>query len=37
MVEPGLVPMPEWQPDVEGRVKRNSAYYGFVGGVARKR
>ena len=26
MVEPGLVPMPEWHPDVEGQVKRNSTY-----------
>jgi hypothetical protein len=28
--------MPEWHPDIVGQVKRNSTYYGFVGGVARK-
>ena len=37
MVAPGLVPLPEWHPDVAGQIKRNSTYYGFVGGVARKR
>jgi len=36
LVEPGLVPLPEWRPDVHGSVKRNLTYYGFVGGVARK-
>jgi hypothetical protein len=36
LVEPGLVPLPEWHPDIVGQVKRNSTYYGFVGGVARK-
>jgi len=30
------VPLPEWQPVVEGTIKRNAAHYGFVGGVARK-
>jgi hypothetical protein len=37
MLEPGLVPLPEWRPDVQGQTKRNATYYGFVGGVARKR
>ena len=36
LVEPGLVPLPEWRPDIAGQVKRNSTYYGFVGGMARK-
>lgn len=36
LLEPGLVPMPEWRPDIGGQIKRNSTYYGFVGGVARK-
>jgi S-adenosyl methyltransferase len=36
LLEPGLVPLPEWRPDVTGQVKRNSTYHGFVGGVARK-
>ena len=36
MLEPGLVPLPEWRPAVAGAQKRNAAYHGFVGGVARK-
>jgi SAM-dependent methyltransferase len=36
LLEPGLVPLPEWRPDVNGKPRRNSTYYGFVGGVARK-
>ena len=36
LLDPGLVPLPEWRPDVRGQVKRNATYYGFVGGVARK-
>jgi hypothetical protein len=36
LLEPGLVPLPEWHPDIAGRTKRNSTHYGFVGGVARK-
>jgi len=36
LLEPGLVPMPEWRPDVAGQTERNSTYHGFVGGVARK-
>ncbi len=36
VLEPGLVPLPEWRPVVRGSQKRNATYYGFVGGVARK-
>ena len=36
LLEPGLVPLPEWRPDVRGRTRRNATHYGFVGGVARK-
>jgi len=36
LLEPGLVPLPEWRPVVQGRARRDATYYGFVGGVARK-
>jgi hypothetical protein len=36
VLEPGLVPLPEWRPDVRGEVGKNATYYGFAGGVARK-
>jgi hypothetical protein len=36
LLEPGLVPLPEWRPDSTGQTARDSTYYGFVGGVARK-
>ena len=36
LLPPGLVPLPEWRPDVAGQVKRNSTYHGFVAGLARK-
>ena len=36
MLEPGLVPLPEWRPAVRGSTRRNATYHGFVGGVARK-
>ena len=36
LLEPGLVPLPEWRPAVQGRARRDATYYGFVGGVARK-
>jgi hypothetical protein len=36
LLEPGLVPLAEWRPDVRGRTRRDATYYGFVGGVARK-
>jgi hypothetical protein len=37
LLEPGLVPLPEWRPDTAGPPVRDSTYHGFVGGVARKR
>jgi hypothetical protein len=37
LLEPGLVPLPEWRPDTAGEPSRNSTHHGFVGGVARKR
>jgi hypothetical protein len=37
LLEPGLVPLPEWRPDTAVPAKRDSTYHGFVGGVARKR
>jgi S-adenosyl methyltransferase len=37
LLQPGLVPLPEWRPDTSGPVRRDSTYHGFVGGVARKR
>jgi hypothetical protein len=36
LVEPSLVPLPEWRPAVRGRTRRNATHHGFVGGVARK-
>ncbi len=38
LLQPGLVPMPEWRPDeaAVGTGRRDATYYGFVGGVARK-
>ena len=36
VLEPGLVPLPEWRPAVRGRTRRNATHHGFVGGVARK-
>ena len=36
LLDPGLVPLPEWRPVVQGRARRDATYYGFVGGVARK-
>jgi hypothetical protein len=36
VLEPGLVPLPEWRPDTPGEATRNATYYGFVGGVARR-
>jgi hypothetical protein len=36
LVEPGLVPLPEWRPDQPPGDDRDATYYGFVGGVARK-
>jgi hypothetical protein len=36
VIEPGLVPLPEWRPDGPLPTVRDSTYYGFVGAVARK-
>jgi S-adenosyl methyltransferase len=36
LLEPGLVPLPEWRSDIAGPIAHNSTYHGFVGGVARK-
>ncbi|WP_300609388.1 SAM-dependent methyltransferase [Trebonia sp.] len=36
LIEPGLVPLPEWRPDSAAPPARDSTYYGFVGGVAAK-
>ena len=37
LLEPGLVPLPEWRPDTTGPPVRDSTYHGFVCGLARKR
>jgi hypothetical protein len=36
MVEPGLVPLAEWRPDVEAVAEQKLSYYTMIGGVARK-
>jgi hypothetical protein len=36
LLQPGLVPLPEWRPDEPVRAERDATHYGFVGGVARK-
>jgi S-adenosyl methyltransferase len=36
LLEPGLVPLPDWRPDTPGPPVRDSTYHGFVAGVARK-
>jgi hypothetical protein len=36
LLEPGLVPLPEWRPEEPVRADRDATHYGFVGGVARK-
>jgi len=37
LLEPGLVPLLEWRPPVDGvRVERDEIYHSFWGGVARK-
>jgi hypothetical protein len=36
LLEPGLVPLPEWRPDTASQPVRDSTYHGFVGGLARK-
>jgi hypothetical protein len=36
MVEPGLVPVPEWRPDADDHAVPGVTYHTFVGGLARK-
>jgi S-adenosyl methyltransferase len=36
LLEPGLVPLPEWRPEPGERRKPGITYHTFVGGVARK-
>ncbi|TMR93776.1 SAM-dependent methyltransferase [Nonomuraea basaltis] len=36
LLEPGLVPLPEWRPDGEDEATPGITYHTFVGGVARK-
>ncbi|RVX42171.1 S-adenosyl methyltransferase [Nonomuraea polychroma] len=36
LVEPGLVPLPEWRPDADDRAEPGITYHTFVGAVARK-
>jgi S-adenosyl methyltransferase len=37
LVEPGLVPLPEWRPDMQGPNRKDDTYHKFFGGLARKR
>jgi hypothetical protein len=37
MIEPGLVPLGEWRPPVQGYVPEPEIQHSFSGGVARKR
>ncbi|HEY7265360.1 MAG TPA: SAM-dependent methyltransferase [Trebonia sp.] len=36
LLEPGVVPLPDWRPEPGVQVLRDEFYHGFVGGVARK-
>ncbi len=36
LLEPGLVPMPEWRPDANTIREQSDTYHTFVGGIARK-
>jgi SAM-dependent methyltransferase len=36
LVEPGLVPLPEWRPDSDDQAKPGITYHTFVGGLGRK-
>lgn len=36
LLEPGLVPLPDWRPSPGIEVERDEFYHGFFGGVARK-
>lgn len=37
LLEPGWVPLAEWQPAVLGRIRQDEVYHSFFGGVARKK
>ncbi|MDP4507753.1 SAM-dependent methyltransferase [Nonomuraea turcica] len=36
LMEPGLVPLPEWRPEADDRAEPGITYHTFVGAVARK-
>jgi hypothetical protein len=36
LIDPGLVPLPQWRPSAEGSIPRDEIYHSFFGGVARK-
>ncbi|MFG1703333.1 SAM-dependent methyltransferase [Nonomuraea sp. M3C6] len=36
LLEPGLVPLPEWRPDADDKAEPGITYHTFVGAVARK-
>jgi hypothetical protein len=36
LLDPGLVPLPQWRPDITGHRALPGAFHRFVGGVARK-
>ena len=36
LLEPGLVPLAEWQPTMRRRVQQDEVYHSFYGGAARK-
>jgi S-adenosyl methyltransferase len=36
LLEPGVVPLPDWRPEPGVQVLRDEFYHGFFGGVARK-
>jgi hypothetical protein len=37
LIEPGLVPLLEWRPSVQGCIPHDELYHSFYGGVARKK
>jgi hypothetical protein len=36
VLEPGLVPLPEWRPEPGEHTEQSDTYHTFVGGLARK-
>ncbi|MBO0801630.1 MAG: SAM-dependent methyltransferase [Nocardiopsaceae bacterium] len=36
LLEPGLVPLPQWRPETPGGWKLSRGFYQFIGGVARR-